>query len=433
MRKVDKILVVGLGYVGAPLALALSRHFDVCGVDVDATRVSDLLAGHDRTGELPTEALLHARWHLTERAADAIAQADVIIVTVPTPVTDANVPDLSLLIQATRTISDHMKTGTTVVYESTVYPGVTEQLCVPILSRCRAGPGRTTREHRREYWVAYSPERINPGDGTHTITNTTKVVAGDTPETLDLVERIYSRITHTYRAPSIKVAEAAKVIENTQRDVNIALMNEFSHICARLDIDTHDVIEAAGSKWNFHKYVPGFVGGHCIAVDPYYLTYRSTQLGHIPSLILTARDINDEMPVLTAQKTVKAMHRCGLPADAQVTVLGIAFKENVRDIRNSKTVELIREFESWGLAVQVIDPLADPDAVRREHGIELTPPDACEKANALVLAVPHDAFMRGGWSGILAHAQRERIVVVTDVKGVLSRADIPHDVRLIRP
>jgi len=432
MRQASKILVVGLGYVGAPLAMALSQHFFVSGIDVNTARVCELRASYDRTGHLAQDALAGAKWHLTDDWATAVAQADVIIVTVPTPVTNANVPDLSMIAHATRMISDHMENGATVIYESTVYPGVTEEICIPILSRRPPASEQTTREHLRDFWVGYSPERINPGDPVHTLTTTTKVVAGDTKDTLDLVESIYSRITETYRASSIKVAEAAKVIENTQRDVNIALMNELSHIFSRLEIDTLDVIDAAASKWNFHRYVPGLVGGHCISVDPYYLTHRSTQLGYIPSLILAARDINNKMPVLMAQKTVKAMHRCGLPANARITVLGITFKENVSDIRDSKTVGLVNEFKSWGLEVQVIDPLADPDAVQRTHGIKLTPFDDYCKADAVVLAVPHDAFVRRGWSGILEHVHPQPQIVVTDIKGVLSRTDAPDNVRLIR-
>jgi UDP-N-acetyl-D-galactosamine dehydrogenase len=358
--------------------------------------------------------------------------ADVIIVTVPTPVTDANVPDLGPVISATRTIAAHMSAGTTVIYESTVYPGVTEDVCVPILEQNGTLDKSHVRQYGHDFWVGYSPERINPGDKVHTLTNTTKIISGDTRETLDLVDSIYSRITTTYRAASIKIAEAAKVIENTQRDVNIALMNELSQIFSRLDIDTHDAINAAASKWNFHKYVPGFVGGHCISVDPYYLTHRSAQVGYIPSLILAAREVNDKMPGLLAEKTLKAMRHRGLPLDSRITVLGITFKENVPDIRNSKAVGLVREFMSWGIDVQVIDPLADPEQVQREYGIRLTRYDKYETARAVVLAVAHSEFVRGGWATILKHIHPHQSSVVTDVKGILNRGDEPRNVTLVR-
>jgi UDP-N-acetyl-D-galactosamine dehydrogenase len=280
--------------------------------------------------------------------------------------------------------------------------------------------------------VAYSPERINPGDKVHTLATTTKIVAGDTPETLDLADGIYARITTTWRAKSIKIAEAAKVIENTQRYVNIALMNELSQIFSRLGIDTLDAIDAAASKWNFHRYVPGFVGGHCISVDPYYLTHRSAQLGYIPSLILAAREVNDKMPKLLAEKMLKAMRCRGLSVDVRVTVLGITFKENVPDIRNSKAVILIRELQSWGIEVQVIDPHADPAEVEKEYGIRLTPAAARQTADAVVLAVAHAEFVAGGWAAMLGHLNPGSAAVVADVKGVLDRAGKPEHVKLVR-
>lgn len=432
MRRINKISVVGLGYVGCPLAMALANHFDVTGYDIDTDRVSELRAGHDRTGELFAADIRLSRISLTDDPQHALHDADLVIVTVPTPVTDANVPDLEPLLRATRTIARHLKVGATVIYESTVYPGVTEDICVPLMERGEGRSDGARLRYGKDFWVAYSPERINPGDRIHTLTSTTKIVSGDTPETLALVDSVYSRITTTFRATSIKVAEAAKVIENTQRDVNIALMNELSQIFSRLDIDTYDAIDAAASKWNFHRYVPGFVGGHCISVDPYYLTHRSAQVGYIPSLILAAREVNDKMPALLAEKTLKAMRQRGLPLDSRITVLGVTFKENVPDIRNSKAIGLVREFMSWGIDVQVVDPHADPDEVEREYGIRLTPADAHEPALAVVLAVAHHEFVDGGWPLILEHVRPGLGAVVTDVKGVLVRGAEPRNVTLVR-
>jgi UDP-N-acetyl-D-galactosamine dehydrogenase len=426
MRKINNILIIGLGYVGCPLALALSRHFNVTGLDTNRTRVAELLSGHDSTCEIPESDLLSAAWLLTSEAEQAIGTADIIIVTVPTPITSANVPDLEPIIGASKTIAAHIKAGTTVVYESTVYPGVTEEICVPLLEQ------GSHLKYGKDFWVAYSPERINPGDKVHTVASTTKIVSGDTPETLDLIDSIYSKITATYRAKGIKIAEAAKVVENTQRDVNIGLMNELSQIFSRLGIDTLDAIDAAASKWNFIRYVPGFVGGHCISVDPYYLTHRSTQAGYIPSLILAAREVNDKMPQLLAEKTLKAMRHSGLSGNLRITVLGITFKEDVPDIRNSKAVLLVRELQSWDMDVQVIDPIADPEEVEKEYGIRLTPFDALQPADALVLAVAHRQFVAGGWEALLHYFHPGQAAVVTDVKGVLDRNSKPESVTLVR-
>jgi UDP-N-acetyl-D-galactosamine dehydrogenase len=284
-----------------------------------------------------------------------------------------------------------------------------------------------------QFFVGYSPERINPGDKINTLTTVTKIVAGDTPRTLDLVDGIYSKITKTHRAESIKVAEAAKVIENTQRDVNIALMNELSHIFTRLGVDTHDVINAAGTKWNFLKFYPGFVGGHCISVDPYYLTHRAEEAGYIPSLILAAREVNDQMPTLMKDLTLKAlMKQKVLTPDTIITVLGITFKENVPDVRNSKVAKLINDLQDWGVQVQVFDPHADAIEVQHEYGITLTERVDLQPADAVILAVSHDAFIRGGWSFINTLLKPGR-TVVTDIKGALPRPAQPDTILLVRP
>ncbi|MFM0321093.1 nucleotide sugar dehydrogenase [Caballeronia glebae] len=428
MHSVKRIAVVGLGYVGCPLAYELSKHFDVVGFDTSAARVSELSSGRDRNAEVDSDELIGANWTLSSDPSLAIPGSDVIIVTVPTPITDANVPDLNPVVNATNMIARFMDNGATVIYESTVYPGVTEDVCVPLLSQAQGG-----KRHRFDFWVGYSPERINPGDKVHTLSSTTKIVSGDCEQTLELVDHIYSKITATYRAQTIKVAEAAKVIENTQRDVNIALMNELSQIFSRLEIDTHDVIDAAASKWNFMRYIPGFVGGHCISVDPYYLTHRSAQVGYIPSLILSAREVNDKMPSLVAERTLKALKLSGVGLDTRVTILGITFKENVPDIRNSKAAALVRELEGWGIDVQVIDPIADPREVHEEYGIKLMDSGTLDLSRAIILAVAHEEFVEGGWDALLKRVYLSGKVVVTDVKGVLDRSAKPEFVTLVRP
>lgn len=432
MREINTIAVVGLGYVGCPLAFELSKHFRVVGFDIDERRVKELRGHVDKTGELSAHELTQALWTLTSNATTALAEADVIIVTVPTPITTAHVPDLEPVIKATKTIASHMRAGATIIYESTVYPGVTEEICVPLLEGNGHKRKSARRRYKEDFWVAYSPERINPGDTVNKLTTMTKIVSGDTPETLELVARLYATITNIYKASTIKVAEAAKVIENTQRDVNIALMNELSQIFYRLNIDTLDAIDAAASKWNFHRYVPGFVGGHCISVDPYYLTHRSTQFGYIPSLILSAREVNDKAPAMVAEKTLKALRKHISSREICVTVLGITFKENVPDIRNSKAVELVRELLSWGVEVQVIDPIADPRAVANDYGIKLTPYNERKKSDAVILAVAHDAYVRDGWASVVDYCQQDQPVVVTDVKGVLNRSLRPSHITLVR-
>ena len=420
------IVVLGLGYVGCPLAHELSKHFDhVIGFDINSNRVQELVEGHDSTNELTDEEVKTAEWWLTD-APECMATADLIIVTVPTPIDSANVPDLGPVRSASEMIAKYLKKGATVVYESTVYPGVTEEICVPILEKSGIPHGL--------FYVGYSPERINPGDKVNTLTTVTKIVAGDCAKTTELLENVYGKITKTFTASSIKVAEAAKVIENTQRDVNIGLMNELSNIFGRLGIDTHDVLEAAGTKWNFLKFQPGLVGGHCISVDPYYLTHRAEQAGYIPSLILAAREVNDQMPKLVATKTLQALAtEKRLFAGTVVKVLGCTFKENVPDLRNSKVFTMIEELEAWGVRVIIEDPFADPEVVRHEHGDatanKLLRTD--ERAHAVILAVPHAQYVQGGWELIQSHLL-DGSTVVMDLKGVLPRRE-PANVRLVRP
>lgn len=418
-----KIVVVGLGYVGCPLAHELSKHFTVIGFDINEKRVAELAAGRDSTNELSSEDVKTAQWFLTTDPK-CMHLADMIIVTVPTPITLANVPDLTPVIKASQSIAKHMTPGTIIVFESTVYPGVSEEICVPLLE---AGSGMKWKD---QFFIGYSPERINPGDKVHTLTTTVKIVSGDSDETLDKIDEVYSKITTTFRASTIKVAEAAKVIENTQRDVNIGLMNELSAIFGRLGIDTHDVIEAAGTKWNFLKFYPGLVGGHCISVDPYYLSHRSQEAGYIPSLILAAREVNDQVPNLLMTRTLQALSlQKRLFAGTVITVLGITFKEGVPDIRNSKVVNVVNDFKQWGFTVQVIDPHADPAEVMHEYGIELcTNPD---KAHAVVLAVAHPEFIDGSWNYI-SSLLVDGSSVVTDVKSVLNREEKPTNVLLVR-
>ena len=368
------LAVVGLGYVGLPLAVALSRHMDVIGFDINAARVAELDAGHDRTREV-TDA--------------ALAEAAVIIVAVPTPIDQHRSPDLTPVVGASTTVGRHMSKGCVVVYESTVYPGLTEEVCVPILEResgLKLGAGFT---------VGYSPERINPGDKVHTLATITKIVSGSDKATADLLARIYGSVVTAgiHRASSIKVAEAAKVIENTQRDLNIALMNELAIIFDRMGIDTLEVLEAAGSKWNFLPFRPGLVGGHCIGVDPYYLTFKAEALGFHPEVILAGRRINDNMGKYVAESTVKQLIRRGARVNgARVGILGFTFKENVPDLRNTRVVDVIRELEDYGVTTLVTDAEADPDEALREYGQRLVPLEELQNLDAIVLAVPHKAY-----------------------------------------
>jgi UDP-N-acetyl-D-galactosamine dehydrogenase len=385
------IAIVGLGYVGLPLAAAFGRSMPTIGYDLSEDKIEDCRRHVDSSGTVGSDDLRAAR-HLTFTSdAAKLSQADFILVAVPTPVDAAHKPDLTPLIAASTSIGRHMKRGATVIYESTVYPGATEEVCIPALEKTSG------LRWQKDFHIGYSPERINPGDRKHTLVNTVKVVAGDSPECLERVASLHENVVAAglHRVSSIRVAEAAKVIENTQRDLNIALMNELALIFNMMGLDTIEVLEAAGTKWNFLPYRPGLVGGHCIGVDPYYLTYKAEMLGYHPDVILAGRRINDSMGKFLAEQTVKLMIQSGSQIKgAQVNVLGITFKEDVPDLRNSKVMDLIRELESFGLQVHVYDPVANSHEVRREYGIELESWDELPEADAIVVAVAHQAFVQ---------------------------------------
>jgi UDP-N-acetyl-D-galactosamine dehydrogenase len=396
-RPPPTVAVVGLGYVGLPLAVAFGSVFPTIGYDLSAAKIENFRRHVDPTGEV--EPAQFAAAELLSVSADpaAMAGADFFIVAVPTPIDEAHQPDFGPLLSASRAVGGQMRRGAVVVFESTVYPGATEEVCIPVLER------ESGLRWREDFHVGYSPERINPGDREHSFTRIVKVVSGDDAATLDAVAGLYGAVVQAgvHRAPSIKVAEAAKVIENTQRDLNIALMNELSLIFERLGIDTVDVLEAAGTKWNFLPFRPGLVGGHCIGVDPYYLTHKADRLGYHPQVILAGRRINDGMGKHVAEQVVKRLIRAGRSVrDAPVVVLGLSFKENVPDVRNSKVVDVVRELESFGVRVQVHDPVADPAEARHEYGIELVDWSALPIAEALVVAVPHRHYRQLGLAGL---------------------------------
>ncbi|WP_374593234.1 nucleotide sugar dehydrogenase [Aquabacterium sp.] len=383
------VAVVGLGYVGLPLAVEFGKVHRTIGFDLSETKVKAYREFYDPTGEVSNDDLKAAKYLEPTTDASALSQADFIIVAVPTPVDDAHNPDFSPLESSSRSIGKHIKPGTIVVYESTVYPGATEEVCVPIIEQVSG------LKWKKDFFIGYSPERINPGDREHTLTRITKVVSGDTPATLDKVAEMYGSVitAGVHRASSIKVAEAAKVIENTQRDLNIALMNELSLIFHRIGIDTLEVLQAAGTKWNFLPFRPGLVGGHCIGVDPYYLTHKAEKLGYHPQVILAGRRINDGMGQFIAEQTVKNLIQSGRSIKgADVIVLGLTFKENCPDLRNSKVIDVIRELKSYGVNVHVHDAVAQSDEAEHEYGVTLTPWDQLPRAVAIVSAVAHQDY-----------------------------------------
>lgn len=422
-----KIAVVGLGYVGLPVAVAFGKKGRIIGFDINEHRINTLKQGIDYTKEVESQDLLEADIDFTNDPS-RLREADFIIVAVPTPITETKQPDLTPLIKASETVGSNLQKGAIVVYESTVYPGATEEVCVPVLEKAsglKAGV---------DFFVGYSPERINPGDKEHTFTKITKVVSGQNDEVLEIIAGVYGSVVEegVYRASSIKVAEAAKVIENTQRDLNIALMNELAIIFDKLGIDTAEVLEAAGTKWNFLPFTPGLVGGHCIGVDPYYLTYKAESVGYHPEVILAGRRINDNMGKFIAISLVKQMIHKNMPIQgARVTILGLTFKENVPDLRNSKVIDVIRELQEFGVEVQVTDALADKDEAVREYGIKLVDYDKLVPADAVVLAVPHDEYMEKGWEQfdrLLKHCKG----IVVDIKSKLEKETCPKNITLWR-
>lgn len=418
-----RLAVLGLGYVGLPLAVEFGKKVSVVGFDINQARIKALAAGHDSTLEVSDSELATASLLTFTASIDAIKACNVFIVTVPTPIDEHRQPDLTPLIKASETIGKVLKRGDVVIYESTVYPGATEEDCVPVLEKVSGLKFNT------DFYAGYSPERINPGDKEHRVTNIRKVTSGSTPEVADFVDALYNQIitAGTHKAASIKVAEAAKVIENTQRDVNIALINELALIFNKLGIDTEDVLKAAGTKWNFLPFRPGLVGGHCIGVDPYYLTHKAQSIGHHPEIILAGRRLNDSMGAYVASQMVKALMKRRIHVDgAKVLVLGLTFKENCPDLRNTKVVDIIRELAEYNVAVDVHDPWAEPSEAEHEYG--LTPVSAPQAASydGILLAVAHHQFKTMGAAAIRALGKPQHVLY--DLKYVLPRQD--SDLRL---
>lgn len=422
----QRIAVIGLGYVGMPLAVEFAKHHAVIGFDINAKRISELQSHQDHTLEVETEALKEVivqskptdKGLLCSNKLEDIADCNYYIVTVPTPVDKYNRPDLTPLYKASETVGKVLKQGDVVVYESTVYPGVTEEECVPVLERVSGLKFNT------DFYCGYSPERINPGDKQHTVTKIKKVTSGSTPEIAEEVDKLYASIitAGTHKASSIKVAEAAKVIENAQRDINIAFVNELAKIFNRMGIDTHDVLEAAGTKWNFLKFKPGLVGGHCIGVDPYYLAQKAQEVGYNPEIILAGRRMNDGMGGYIANEVVKIMIKRNLTIkNANILMLGVTFKENCPDVRNTRVVDIVAELKSYDINLTVYDPWANPAEVKYEYGIDTTNDKPSGKYDAVVLAVAHDEFIDTDWKAYLNEGG-----IVYDVKGCLDKSLVDH-------
>jgi len=415
------IAVVGLGYVGLPIAVAFGKRRQVIGFDINTTKIEELRNGIDRTGEVSAADLKASQVQYTAEPAD-LKSADFLIVAVPTPIDHALQPDLKALRMSSELIGKHMAPGTIVVYESTVYPGVTEEVCVPILEKTsglKAGV---------DFKVGYSPERINPGDREHTLEKIVKVVSAQDQESLEIVAETYALVVTAgvHKAPSIKAAEAAKVIENTQRDLNIALMNELALIFQRLGIDTKAVLDAAGTKWNFLKFSPGLVGGHCIGVDPYYLTHKAESVGYHPEVILAGRRINNGMGKFVAEQAIKRLTQLNRPTkELRIAVLGLTFKENVPDLRNSRVPDIIKELQEYGVQILVHDPLAEPEEAVEEYGIHLSPWEQVKNVDGLILAVPHRAYADMTVQELLKPLRSLQEGVVIDVKWLLDHSKLP--------
>ena len=421
----ETVAIVGLGYVGLPLAVAFGSRRRTIGFDLNEKKLGHYRRGVDPSGEVTPAALVAASQLEFTSDPSRLGEASIIIVVVPTPIDQAHRPDLSPLEGASRTVALHMRPGTTVIYESTVYPGCTEEVCVPILEKYSGLPWSGRDGVEGGFYVGYSPERINPGDKEHRLETIIKVVSGDTPQTLDRVADLYSEAVQAgvHRAASVKVAEAAKVIENTQRDLNIALMNELALIFNRLDIDTLDVLEAAGTKWNFLPFRPGLVGGHCIGVDPYYLTHKAQEIGYHPEIILAGRRINDSMGSYVAAQVVKLMTQRKIPVvEANILVLGLTFKENCPDIRNTRVVDILDEFRSYHAHVQVHDPWADPNQTAEELNIQLLEQPTANSFDAIILAVAHEQFRTLGLEAIRAWGKPN--CVLYDIKHIFPRAAV---------
>ncbi len=422
----QRIAVIGLGYVGMPLAVEFAKHYAVIGFDINAKRIAELQNCQDHTLEVETEALQQVimqnrpedKGLLCSNKLEDIADCNYYIVTVPTPVDKYNRPDLTPLYKASETVGKVLSKGDVVVYESTVYPGVTEEECVPVLEKVSG------LKYNVDFYCGYSPERINPGDKQHTVTKIKKVTSGSTDEIAEAVDKLYASIitAGTHKASSIKVAEAAKVIENAQRDINIAFVNELAKIFNRMGIDTHDVLEAAGTKWNFLKFKPGLVGGHCIGVDPYYLAQKAQEVGYNPEIILAGRRMNDGMGGYIANEVVKMMIKRNLTIkNSNILMLGVTFKENCPDVRNTRVVDIISELKSYDINVTVYDPWASPAEVKHEYGIDTTSEKPSSKYDAIVLAVAHDEFVNADWKFYLKPDG-----IIYDVKGCLDKTLVDH-------
>lgn len=408
-----KIAVIGLGYVGLPLAAAFSKKYDVLGYDCDSDRIGELNQGLDHTNQLMAKDLKESLKEITfSFRPEHLSEYNIYIITVPTPVTKEKIPDLSFLIDASKTVAEHLNKGDIVIYESTVYPGCTEEDCVPVLEK------KSGLKYNTDFFCGYSPERINPGDKVNSLTRIKKITSGSNPKVAREVDELYKSIIDagTHKAPTIKVAEAAKAIENAQRDLNISFVNELALIFDRMNIDTREVLEAASTKWNFLHFKPGLVGGHCISVDPYFLTYKAVQLGYRPEVILSGRNVNDSISKFVASKVIYLMKQKSIPLKgSKALILGITFKENFNDIRNSKVPQIYRALKNEGLQVEVHDPIADPEKVKKEYGITLINID--KEYEAIILAVAHQDFLLKG----IGKYKNPKGAVVYDIKSVLER------------